>query len=113
MSAKLGEKTLDNREREIEKEKREEKEKERDLLRKIRDLKVKRSGKRRDSPKLMDQPAQKRRRLDEIHYKRVRGEERTDQEKRKEEEVKGKKTEVYPMFRNCKKQRTWRPQHHT
>ena len=82
----------------LEKEKKEEKEKEREMLRKIRDLKVRMNMGRRDDPRTNDQPALKRRKIDENKYKRVRGEERTAQEKRKEEEPQGKEKKLYPIF---------------
>ena len=113
LSSKMGERTLDS----IEKEKRIEKDKERELLQKIRELKVKRSLKRRESPKMMEQPAMKRRKIEENVYKRVRQEERSAPEKRKEDlrgkdekkEMK-KKTGIHPIFLTTKKRRKVEPE---
>ena len=109
LSAKLGERSLDS----LEKEKKEEKEKEREMLRKIRELKVRRNKERnmgrRDEPRTKDQPALKRRKIDEKEYKRVRGEERTAQEKRKEEDPQGREKKLYPIFNTNKRQKTWTP----
>ena len=66
LTAKVGEVTMAS----LEKEKREEKKKEEELRRKIKNLKIKLSEKRRGTPGLKDQPATKKRRLEQ-GYKRV------------------------------------------
>ena len=60
----------------IEKIQREEKEKERNLMRKIRDLKVKQSENRRERVRNSDQPAKNRRKTGSESYKRVEQDER-------------------------------------
>ena len=59
LSAKLGEVTLAS----LEKEKKAEKEEEEALRRKIRELRIRMSEKRRETPSMLDQPAAKRRRM--------------------------------------------------
>ena len=81
LTTKLGEKSLDK----LEKEKLEEKEKEKELLKKIRDLKVAKSEQRREDPGRKDQPAEKRRKTSDETHIRVIVEKKND-EKRKETE---------------------------
>ena len=82
LTAKLNQKSLDK----LEKEQKEEKEQEKILMRKIRDLKVQRSEKRRDKPGRKEQPAEKRRKISGEGHIRVINEKK-DTEKRKTEKI--------------------------
>ena len=93
LTAKLGETSLDK----LEKEKMEEKEKEKITLRKIRDLKMTRSEMRREIPGRKDQPAEKRRKVDNEKYIRVIVDEKNN-EKRKDME----NEKIHPMFKRRK-----------
>ena len=68
----------------MEKQKKEEKEAEKKLVSEIRNLKLKRSMRRRENPGIMNQPAQKKRRMGEDKYVRVL-QQGHQQEKRKED----------------------------
>ena len=96
LTAKLGEVTLAS----LEKEKKEEKEKEDELRRKIRNLKIKISEKRRWEVGGRDQPANKKRRLDERHKRVV-------QEEKQAEKRQGEATEeeLYEVSKRAKYQR--------
>ena len=65
LAAKLGERTLDKMEKEV----MEEKAKGRELARNIRDMKIKRGKERREPTRAADQPANKKRRINEYEHK--------------------------------------------
>ena len=70
----------------MEKEKREEKEEERNLERKIREMKIRKSIERREQPGTNEQPAGKKRKLNKHEYKRVLQEKKEAKKRDREEE---------------------------
>ena len=97
LTTKMGEATVDK----LEKLKKEEIEKEKELMKKIRELKMKQGRSRRERAGEMAQPAQKKRRTGKDEYKRVHRDERKP-EKRNESEVKEDRDEYFPIFKKMK-----------
>ena len=82
LTANLGEIPVERMEKDLNEKKRKEKEEERELQKKIRDLKVRRGMARREKVREMEQPANKRRKIENYTYKRVLKVEREEGEKR-------------------------------
>ena len=98
LTTKMGDTTVDK----IEKMKKEEIEKERELMKKIRDLKVHQSNRRREIVSSKIQPAAKRRKINKEEFKRVQQDERQSK-KRIDEERKDVAENYFPIFKRAKK----------
>ena len=102
LATKLGEIPMDKLEKQIKQKKIEEKEREKELVRKIRELRVRQSYGRREKVSNLDQPAEKRRRTGQTTHKRVyqdnRKQNKRPETERKEEEEE-QNTGYYPIFK--------------
>ena len=97
LTTKMGKATVDK----LEKLKKEEIEKEKELMKKIRELKMNQGLSRREKAGEKTQPAPKKRRTGKEEYKRVHQDERKP-EKRSEDEVKKEKETYFPIFKKMK-----------
>ena len=89
LTADLGEIPVGRMEKELNEKKRKEKAEEKELQQKIRDLRVRRSMDRRETAREMEQPAKKRRKLENMKHKRVINRENEGEKRKKEEENHG------------------------
>ena len=87
LTANLGEIPVARMEKDLNEKKKKEKEEERELQRKIRELKVRRGMARREQARELEQPANKRRILGNITYKRVINAEKEGEKRLQEQEL--------------------------
>merc|ERR1712130_717996 len=102
LTTKMGDTTVDKEIEKMKKMKKEEIEKERELMKKIRDLKVHQSNRRREIVSSKIQPAAKRRKINKEEFKRVQQDERQSK-KRIDEERKDVAENYFPIFKRAKK----------